>query len=788
MKSTLLILFCLLVIQLPAQGGDSLNVEKIGHLSFPFRINDVWAYVDSTGAEWALVGAEDGVSIVDLSNPANPVQAFFLPGDTTAWRDLKTFGNFAYVSNEADDGIRIIDLSDLPNSVNYKDTIYNGLTTTHNLWVDEFGFLYMCGNTQSINEGITILDLNQDPWNPTLAGVYNGNYVHDVYVRNNLAYAAEFSAGQLAILDVSDKSNITVVGVKTYINPATHSTWLDSSGTVCFTADESPFGYIYSWDVSDPANIQPLDGIRSNIGAGTPTLPHNVTYHDGFLINSYYLDGLQIVDAHRPNNLVEVGHYDTNPLSGLPLFDGNWGVYPYLPSGVILATDITEGLFVFSFNGRRASYLEGQATNSATTFPVVNVKVEILNTNAEELTATTGNYTSGIPDSGMYTVQASKFGYFTEDTTLLLSPGQVAVWNPQMTRIPGPGLTIRVEDSISGLPIPGVLIKADTIGIVTSYTSNANGEVIDADFLAGSYEFIFVKWGHVFKSMVVAIDSLNNNLVIKLAPGYYDNFAEDLGWTTSGNATEGHWVREVPVATFYQQQLANPDFDVQDDWGDECYVTGNGNGNAEYDDVDFGAVVLSSPMMDLSGYNNPWMYFDWWFNGINQGQGGSFKDSLKVEIDNGNVRKTVMAIRDRSNDFWTRSYIRMTDFLQPTSTVQFHFHISDNFGPNIVEGGFDLFRVEDQTTATLPPSLTDDVRLQAFPNPSGGNFSIRYDLGAVENGDFRLLDLKGREVRQMTLDKVSGTIQFTDELPQGMYIGVLESQGQRLKTVKVLRY
>ena len=60
----------------------------------------------------------------------------------------------------------------------------------------------------------------------------------------------------------------------------------------------------------------------------------------------------------RPNNLVEVGNFDTYfPAS--TGFSGAWGVYPFLPSGNILIGDINSGLFILGPTYKRASYLEG---------------------------------------------------------------------------------------------------------------------------------------------------------------------------------------------------------------------------------------------------------------------------------------------------------------------------------------------------------------------------------------------------------------------------------------------
>jgi hypothetical protein len=50
----------------------------------------------------------------------------------------------------------------------------------------------------------------------------------------------------------------------------------------------------------------------------------------------------------NPNQMREIGFFDTflAPASDGPGTDGAWGVYPFLPSGNVLISDITNGLFV----------------------------------------------------------------------------------------------------------------------------------------------------------------------------------------------------------------------------------------------------------------------------------------------------------------------------------------------------------------------------------------------------------------------------------------------------------
>ena len=45
-------------------------------------------------------------------------------------------------------------------------------------------------------------------------------------------------------------------------------------------------------------------------------------------------------------NLTEVAFFDTYPDNDDTSFNGVWSVYPYLPSGNVIVSDITGGLFI----------------------------------------------------------------------------------------------------------------------------------------------------------------------------------------------------------------------------------------------------------------------------------------------------------------------------------------------------------------------------------------------------------------------------------------------------------
>ena len=77
-------------------------------------------------------------------------------------------------------------------------------------------------------------------------------------------------------------------------------------------------------------------------------MAHNLIIKDNYVYVSHYHDGLWIWDISNPSNPVVVGNYDTYLPDDHDSYRGAWGVYPLLPSGNILISDMQSGLFVLS--------------------------------------------------------------------------------------------------------------------------------------------------------------------------------------------------------------------------------------------------------------------------------------------------------------------------------------------------------------------------------------------------------------------------------------------------------
>ena len=327
-------------------------------MNYQADLNDIWGYVAEDGTEYALVGTREGVSVVSLANPAAPIEVSFIDGARSVWRDIKTHGDYAYaVADQGQDGLLIIDLSPLPDSTSHtfwkEDITINGVASRmdrcHNLYIDD-GFIYLSGCNNIL--GITILDVNDTPSDPVSVGAANLQYSHDVFVRDNLMFTSEINLGQLGIYDISDKSDPQLVATQPTSSLFTHNAWSSDDNKYVYTTDERSNATLDAYDISNLDEIIRIDQYQVSATQGNGVVPHNAHFHNNFLINSWYTEGIVVLDASNPQSLVRVAQYDTwnGPDGG---FNGCWGAYPFLPSGLVLASDISTGLYVIEVDYKR---------------------------------------------------------------------------------------------------------------------------------------------------------------------------------------------------------------------------------------------------------------------------------------------------------------------------------------------------------------------------------------------------------------------------------------------------
>ena len=331
-KNTFLFLFFFSTILL----GQT-NIELIGTLNqYPaVGYNDIWGYVDPMGNEYALLGVKSGTSIIDLSDPANLVEVAFIPGTNSVWRDIKTHGQYAYVvSDNTNDGLQIIDLSQLPNTATLANQTTAFFQQSHNIFIDN-GFLYVVGTGSG---GMHILDLS-NPVDPTETAVYNesGN-IHDLYVWDDTVVVCAGISGEYHLVDVTNKSDPQLVSASPSISGIfAHSGWMTEDKRYFFGTEEFNSVDITVWDLQDRTSWDlVVPSWETNSGATV----HNLFILGNYAHISYYSDGYVVLDISNPELPFLIGEYSTTVL---------WGIYPFLPSGITIGSDIADGLFIFQF-------------------------------------------------------------------------------------------------------------------------------------------------------------------------------------------------------------------------------------------------------------------------------------------------------------------------------------------------------------------------------------------------------------------------------------------------------
>lgn len=771
--------------------SQNFNMTLRSEMSFPGQtVANIWGYTDDQNREYALVGGSSGTIIVEVTDPDNPQQITQIPGPNSLWKEIRSYGHYAYIATEGGGGIQIVDLSALPSAaLTYHSVTAGGLNTIHALHVDETqGFLYLYGSNLA-NGGALVLDLNDDPYNPTIAGSYSGAYVHDGFVDNDTLYAGQINNGNMAVIDFTDKSNPVVLAVQQTPGNFTHNTWLTDDRHYVLTTDEVSNSYLTCYDISDLGNIEETDRLQTAPGSGA--IVHNTEIRGNFAITAWYTEGLNIVDVSRPANLVEVAKYDTYAGSGGG-FEGCWGAYPYFPSGNIVAGNIDPGkIYVLTPTYVQACYLEGIVTDAVSGNPVNNVSISIAGGAPLSATQTnpSGLFATGQAVAGDFTVSFSRAGYATQEIEVSLANGEVTYLEVALEPLGTYSMEGLVTDSETGAGIPNakVLVQGsiDQFELVT----NASGQFSINNVLSDTYSIFAAAWGWHAAGQENVVLQAPLSVTLELDKGYQDDFILDLGWTVSGTATDGHWERGEPMGFSFNGFPLAPEYDVATDIGDQCYVTGNQGVSFDDDDLD-GETILTSPVMDFSGMED--VKLTWFTHFISGNElGPSQNDTLKVLVDNGT---TVVQVAIRLNDdpfSWKMDTVRLAGLIDFTDAMRIIFRAKDLPDPgaflSIMECGVDAFLAEGfPATVSNPPIGDGTYRIEAFPNPAAGYFTLRFS-GFEGPCTLEVFDASGRHFETHKAIPVEASAVLGGDWVPGVYtVRATAADGTR-QSVRLIR-
>ena len=326
--------------------------------------NDLIGWHDTVNnREYIITGTGDSIYFFDITNPTNPVLCDVEKGRATGAvnRDFETYSHYVYTVSDRSTtpgSLQIFDMQYLPDSVS---KVYDNDTfsiNTHTLFIEPSRErMYLCGNAHKPAgmRSMAIFSL-ANPLSPAYLGEIPKSegcaYTHEMYARNDTAFLSCGYEG-LYIYDVRNAAAPVQLGsiLPPYPqNGYNHSSWLDSSGKFLLFTDENQGLGIKMYDISDIRNPDFITVFNSNVGA----LPHNAYWKGRFAYVSSYEDGVVVYDLQDPKSLKFkqpplAGWYDTytlNPTGVYNGFHGCWGVWPFLPSGVIVASDMSEGIFI----------------------------------------------------------------------------------------------------------------------------------------------------------------------------------------------------------------------------------------------------------------------------------------------------------------------------------------------------------------------------------------------------------------------------------------------------------
>jgi len=289
--------------------------ERVGRVTLPSAIRgihvvDGYAYVADT---------DDGLRIVDVSDPAHPMEIGFYKTRRT-W-DVYVEGRYAYLACFGH-GLRIVDVSDPTQPVEIAS--YETGCVVNDVYVSG-GYVYaVCW----AGDDLHIIDIN-DPMHPAEVAVFDAEGgSNDVYVSGNYAYLANGMSG-LRIIDVSDPAHPAEIGF--YDTPG-NAFDVNVVGGYAYVADGSNGLRII--DVNDTSHPVEVGFCDTLTGAGGVY----VAGHSAFVAEGSH--GLHLIDVSDISHPVETGFYETGGSTKDVYVSGR---YAYVANG-------WKGLRIFDIN------------------------------------------------------------------------------------------------------------------------------------------------------------------------------------------------------------------------------------------------------------------------------------------------------------------------------------------------------------------------------------------------------------------------------------------------------
>lgn len=730
-KYKLFLLYIIYLVNSYLYSQTAYHMELLAQVRIPETASSIWGYTDSNSHEYALLGTSQGVRIYSLDEPDNPLLLKFIPCASSIWRELKTAGNFAYVVSESTDGLLIIDMTTL--DYKFIKTCYNNfgdslqISSSHTLYIDEKNFIYLAGSAGV--GGFIILDPNQNPMQPEWIVSERFEYMHEVHVYHDTLYAAAIYNGIFSIWDLKDRKNPKRIAEHESSGHFTHSVWIEKDRPILYTTDETSGAAIEAWDISDPTLIRKTDEFKIGGDQSRFIVPHNVFHKDNKLYVAYYSEGVRILDTKDPYNLLEVAYYDTDTLQNNKAgFRGCWSVYPFFNSGICIASDIENGMYVLKYDSNEPAYLHAKIVDSITRKAIYNALVTIeQNGKREEARSNLkGELKTGFPEADSVTIKVAFKGYYEKTLRMFLQRNQTVQLDVALVELPKHQLTIQLFDKATAQPIANAKLLLSNSDYEYEQTSNDSGFVYFDNIYEQTWELFAGKWA--FKQAWIPTIFLQNDtsMVIRLDFGYEDDFILDFGWQHMASDLSVAWKRgnfsEIPIPS------SNfPSRDLSSDLGTKCLYTDNYDKDESFyrfTDSSF----LFSPWMDLRDYDAIELSFaSWAYGGFS-----SSKELFLVFPDTSYFLQT--APENLNGLFNEPVQFKLDVHSFRRDSVRFLFRLYND--PQTAQQAIRMMAALDGfkltgTKMNTQVSTFDNVKINLFPNPAGDKIFIESEIALI---------------------------------------------------------
>ncbi len=297
-----------------ADGGDGLRILDIANPASPVEVGavdtDGWSYGITVHENLVyLADGKNGVRIFYIENPERPLEI----GSYNPGGDVKSVlldGNYAYITDRTA-GVWIADVSQPAKPVQLAFFDTNGLCYGLEK-VDQYLFV------ADGYDGLLILDV-LNPAKPEKINSFNTDgYAKNLAISGDFAFVADWGSG-LRVINIQNYARLQEVGA---VETGSQMMSLVKDENYLYIADRDIGLKIIN--IEDPTNPKVIGLLPTN------SYVKGLAKKDQYVYLANYTEGLRIVDVSDPTAPHEVGFFDTDGNANRVAVSGD---YAYIADG-----------------------------------------------------------------------------------------------------------------------------------------------------------------------------------------------------------------------------------------------------------------------------------------------------------------------------------------------------------------------------------------------------------------------------------------------------------------------